>query len=550
MDTTTGVKFNGIKPLTRLAGQAKALAFSTPLYNLTLMGGSPDNLMVIPTDPWPGRSDIGQDILRGSYFFAGELIEMTNVAWEPPAASQDWIAEFHRFNWLRDIKAVSTGAARVRARELISSWIDQYERWTETIWRPDVLGARLSNWIGAFSFYGLSADEEFQAKVRLSISRQTRHLGRVITDGQLTPVESFAALKGLIYAMIAIGSPKKQLEMPFDLVLENIQKQILVDGGHISRSPVKLAQVLMILIDLRTVLNLAKLPVPEQIQFAIDKMVPALKFFRHLDGNLCHFNGGFEWDANLLNCILNLSGASGRPLKRLEHSGYTKLRQGRGVLLVDTGTARCLEESRSVHAAPLAFEYGYGRDRIFVNCGAMSEYGEWFEALRATAAHSTLTIAHRNAVSIDSSGCFNGLPTVKAEHFSEKDCCVLEGSHDGYLPRYGAIHHRRLMLKDAGRALIGEDRLSGATAGSEFAIRFHLHPNSTASRTGNGNEVLIQSKSKMGWRFICKGIDSLELDESVYIGHRGYVRRSQHIILRGTAGMEDSIVKWGVTRSM
>ena len=106
------------------------------------------------------------------------------------------------------------------------------------------------------------------------------------------------------------------------------------------------------------------------------------------------------------------------------------------------------------------------------------------------------------------------------------------------------------MLKDSGRALIGEDRLTGAASGSEYAIRFHLHPNATASLTGNGNEVLIQTKSKAGWRFICKGDVKADLDESVYIGHRGYVRTSQHIILRGTADTDEALVKWGVSQSM
>lgn len=548
MSANKGVKFNGIKPLARFADQAKALAFSTPLYNLTLMGGSPDNLHVIPTDPWPGRSDVGQDIMQGVFTFAGETVEMDTLTWEPAGVSDNWVADFHRFNWLRDVKAVCTGQARLQAREMISNWIDHYDRWQDVIWRPDVLGARLSNWIGAFSFYGLSADEEFQAKVRLSIAKQTKHLARVVTDGHLEPVQSFAALKGLIYAMIAIGSPKKQLEHPFEMVLEEIKSQILVDGGHISRSPIKLSQVLMILIDLRTVLNLAKLPVPEQIQFAIDKMVPALRFFRYGDGNLAHFNGGYEWDANLINCIVNLSGARGRPLKRLEHTGYTKLRQGRGQLMIDTGSAIDAEHSRSIHTAPLAFEYVFGRERIFVNCGAVSEYGHWFEAMRATAAHSTLTVDQRNAVSLNEQGEFTTLPNVHSEYCLESASCLFEGHHDGYMARYGIEHGRRFYLKDAGNVLIGEDKLTGGGAGVPFALRFHLHPSSQATLLQSGGEILIQTKSRSGWRFIAKGAETIGLDESVYIGHRGEIRRAQHIVVRGKTENADTIVKWGLSR--
>lgn len=550
MSATKGVKFSGIKPLTRIADQAKALAFATPLYNLTLMGGSPDNLHVIPTDPWPGRSDVGQDLMRGIFLFAGEIIEMNSLNWEPPGVSEDWVAEFHKFNWLRDIKAVCTGQARLQAREMISNWIDNYDRWQDVIWRPDVLGARLSNWIGAFSFYGLSADEEFQTKVRLSIAKQTKHLARVVTDGQLEPVQSFFALKGLIYAMIAIGSPKKQLEHPFDLVLQQIKSQILVDGGHISRSPITLSQVLMILIDLRTVLNLAKLPVPEQIQFAIDKMVPALRFFRYSDGNLAHFNGGYEWDANLINCIINLSGARGRPLKRLEYTGYTKLRQGRGQLMIDTGGAVSCEHSRSVHAAPLAFEYVFGRERIFVNCGAVSQYGQWFEAMRATAAHSTLTIDRRNAVSVGQNGELVHIPEVRSEYTHESNTSLFEGHHDGYMARYGIMHNRRLYLKDAGNVLVGEDKLTGGGQGVPFALRFHLHPSSQASLVQGGGEILIQTKSRCGWRFVAKGAETIGLDESVYIGHRGEIRRSQHIVVHGKTQNGETCVKWGLSRIM
>ncbi|MGM0422305.1 MAG: heparinase II/III family protein [Pseudomonadota bacterium] len=546
--STSGLKFNGIKPLSRLTDQAKAMAFATPLYNLTLMGGSPDDLHVIPTDPWPGQSDIGQDLLSGRYMFAGEVVEMDTVNWEPQNISVDWLAEFHRFNWLRDLKAVTTNASRLQARQMISDWIDTYDRWHETIWRPDVMGCRLSSWIGAFSFYGLSADEEFQAKVRASIARQTRHLARVINDGKVEPVQSFAALKGLIYAMIAIGSPKKQLEHPFKLVIEQIDKQILPDGGHVSRSPLILSQVLTILIDLRTVLNLAKLPVPGSIQHAIDKMVPALRFFRYADGSVGNFNGGYEGNASLMDCILNLSGARGKPLKKLEYSGYSRLRQGRAMLMVDTGTAVDSVNSRSVHAAPLAFEFAFGRERVIVNCGAVSEFGEWHDALRSTAAHSTLVMDQHNACHLNSDGCFGGLPEVTSSLHEEEDSCLLEGCHDGYLPRYGAKHSRRLLLKDSGNILIGEDKIIGGNAGVPFTLRFHLHPTSQASLVQNGEEVLIQTKSRAGWRFRYQGEGKLSLQDSVYIGRRQQIRRSQQIVIEGISEGAETCLKWGISR--
>jgi len=544
-----GLKFSGIKPLAKFTDQAKALAFSTPLYDLTLMGGTPDNLHVIPTDPWPGRSAFGQDILLGRYLFAGEVIESDTLCWEPQGVSTDWVVECHRFDWLRDLRAVSNDTARITARRMILDWIECYDRWNEVIWRPDVLGARLSNWIGTFSFYGLSADEEFQNRVRLSISKQTRHLARFITDGRVDDVQSLSALKGLIYALIAIGSPKKQLEHPFKLVLEQLDKQILVDGGHVSRSPLILAQVLMILIDLRGVLNLAKLPVPEKIQHAIDKMVPALRFFRFQDGGVGHFNGGFEDNASLLDCILNLSGARGRPLKALEHSGYTRIRQARAHLMVDTGGAKVERaNTRSMHTAPLAFEFSFGRERIFTNCGAVSEFGDWHEALRATAAHSSLVVDECNAAQIDKDGYLKSVPEVASMTHQDEKGILFEGDHDGYLPRYGLKHARRFLLKNDGNTLLGEDILTGGGGATSYTLRFHLHPTSQASLIQNGSEVLIQTKSRSGWRMGFKGEGTISIETSVHIGRHQQLRRTQQIVFTGqTTGSETSI-NWGVSR--
>ena len=67
------IKFNGIKPLQRLGDQALGLAFSNPLYNLTLMGKA-SRLKTLPPDPWPGDMERGHAVLTGNYAFAGQTV--------------------------------------------------------------------------------------------------------------------------------------------------------------------------------------------------------------------------------------------------------------------------------------------------------------------------------------------------------------------------------------------------------------------------------------------------------------------------------------------
>lgn len=78
-----------------------------------------------------------------------------------------------------------------------------------------------------------------------------------------------------------------------------IKEQVLPDGSHISRSPQATFEFFKDLVDLRVALIAARIEMPDELQHAIDRMAPAVKFFRHPDGTLAHFNGAQEGNAHL-----------------------------------------------------------------------------------------------------------------------------------------------------------------------------------------------------------------------------------------------------------
>ena len=78
-----------------------------------------------------------------------------------------------------------------------------------------------------------------------------------------------------------------------------------------------------------------------------------------------------------------------------------------------------------------------------------------------------------------------------------------------------------------------------------LAIRFHLHPQVQASVSQNGQTALLRLPSGTGWRM--RAADhALSLAESVYLGLRGEIRRTQQIVITATAS--DGSVKWALTR--
>jgi uncharacterized heparinase superfamily protein len=221
-------------------------------------------------------------------------------------------------------------------------------------------------------------------------------------------------------------------------------------------------------------------------------------------------------------------------------------------VLADAGTPSSID--RHAHAGTLSFEMSVGKERLVVNCGAaLSDPSEWRRAQRATAAHSALSIADTNSSEIlDGSGgrWLGRRPRqVEAQRDEDNGTVWLTMSHDGYAPVFGVVHQRRLFLDADGEDLRGEDMLQVKTGRDEpprFAIRFHLHPRVQVALNQQGG-ALLRLPSGQGWRFRSAGA-LLELADSIYLGRRGEMRRSQQLVLRGEAQGSETIVKWALQR--
>ncbi len=124
---------------------------------------------------------------------------------------------------------------------------------------------------------------------------------------------------------------------------------------------------------------------------------------------------------------------------------------------------------------------------------------------------------------------------------------LLEMRLDGYRGHVAAAHLRRLYLAAGGDDVRGEDRVEGP-AGRAFAIRFHLHPDVRASVVQGGAAALLRLRSGTGWRLLATGAGIGGLEESVYLGRRDDVRRSQQVVLAGETDAGETVVKWALKR--
>ncbi|MCB9983859.1 MAG: heparinase II/III family protein [Rhodospirillales bacterium] len=553
--------------LQHLKRRASHMAYNSMLYNWSLQGEAPERIAVRPVDPWAGSMEAGHAICEGRLLHEGAQMPFGEDVWFMDALPNGWMVRLHGFSWLRDLRALSgergmSAVARTHAKMLIRSWCAAHERWDAGSWRMDITGERLAMWISAYEFFSAvefiapEEEEAFQDVFFDSCMRQARHLSRALAHegiDECSGARRFQAVKGLLYAGIAFEGYEGWREQALEQLEFEIDAQIAGDGAHRSRSPAQLLDVLQILLDIRTALRAADLPLPEKVQHAIDRMGPALRFFRYNDKHLALFHGAQEGDAERIDAVLSQAGVRGKTLSALPCSGYERLSLGRTCVMMDcTGTVEWPYGSEA-HASPLAFEMTYGRSRLFVNCGAHPLDENWRDALRSTPAHTALSLDARNACEVRGRRvCKGKAGSVVREDL--KHAAFLEAAHEGYVPVNGFTHKRRIYICDQGHDVRGEDVLSADALPArpvDVAVRFHLHPRVMVSLIRDGQEALLRLPGGVGWRFhLATDLHQcmLSLEDSVYLGEGVQPRKTKQLVIYGQLHDKKAKIKWAVQR--
>jgi uncharacterized heparinase superfamily protein len=366
----------------------------------------------------------------------------------------------------------------------------------------------------------------------------------------LEGVPLLKAARGLIFAGLAFPEREDWVVQGFDCVLREIPRQVLKDGGHVSRSPQMLVETIQIMLDLRCALYRANLPVPETLQKSIERSGHALKFFRYADRKLALFHGSQEGTTPLMDAIQAQVASPGKPDHTLKHSGFERVVLGRSLLMLDTGNIPDRPYDRSYHSAPLAFEFAFGRERIFSNCGSHPVNEDWQQVLRHTAAHNALTLNGRPVHEFSGNGSIiRGHSSITCTRTESRESCLLDAMHDGY-SRAGITHRRRFYLSNQGHDLRGEETLSAKKAPSKprrVDLRFHLHSRVLVSLSEDGKDAILQLPSGTSWKFFAVG-GNLALENSISFNTGIRPAKTRQLVVSASMASESLQIKWALQR--
>ena len=522
-----------------------------PLLRWRFLSAKADRLVISPQDLRTADATRASEIYSGQFAFAGKVVICDGRSpFEMTPPSEEWAAALLGFGWLRHLRAAESGITRANARSLVDEWISLQGGWHASGWKPEVLSRRIISWLSQAPLILHEADVYFYRRFLRSLTRQVRYLRHTLQESR-EGAQRLQALIALTYASLSMAGQIRHLRSTVKKLSDELENQILPDGGHVSRNPGALIELLIDLLPLKQAFSSRNVPPPEPLLNAIDRMMPMLRFFRHGDGNFALFNGMGPTAADLMATILAYDDARGEPVTNAPHSGYQRFSSKGLLILMDTGTPPSLALSQEAHASALAFELSKDGHRIVINCGLPATSREsWRQVARATAAHSTVTFGDSSSCRFLSSGSFRkllGLPIVSGPRKIEvtrethDDALVLRASHDGYAERFGIIHQRSLMLSAGGNRLDGEDVFVPVKGGvlpagtqDDFAVRFHLHPSVKASRLTDGHGVMLMLPNREVWTFDAHE-DRVELEESVFLAGPDGPRRTVQIVIHGHA---------------
>lgn len=510
-----------------------------------------DPFEALPVYIAQGNRARGEAILKGDFSAGGQRIEIGQHGdpWTIPLPSLGFARKIHDFSWLYDLAAAGAPSGGPKARELIDRWISVYGKFNTFSWGPDILTCRLIAMAACWSHLLNTDDPNAEAR-RGSFARQMGYL-RKTRNRVSAGLPQLMSQCALSMGGIMLGD-KTLMNKSLDQLDDELEVQILGDGGHISRNPDATRQCLHVLLLIESLLKARKDVPSKPMRRAMDRLSPVISFFTGADGNYSSFNGSGEIPRKYLRELSKRSGVKARTFSYMPHSGYQRLERGGTLLLMDTGETPARPHDHNAHIAPLAFELSRPAGRLIVNCGFNAlQPQSWRAAMRETAAHSTLVIDDCSAGQLISGGLSeklygpavsHGIDHVTAKRNEQDGGIWIDTSHDGYIPTTGLAHNRRIYMDEAGCDIRGEDSLyvpvgkspkvSGATY--PFAIRFHIHPDVRVTLSRDKRSALLILKSGEGWRFRT-GANTLSLEKSVYLARGAQPQRTQQLVISGNA---------------
>lgn len=519
----------------------------------------PLKLVAVPRDHVAGDRQRGAQILAGRLLVGSEVMSLGDLDFAAIAPLSPAGEVLQGFSWLRDLAAAATREKAAPIGEsLAGRWLVAHGTRPDDAWAPHLWGERTLFWSAYAPIILSSSDSGYRSALLNTLARGARHLDST-ADKAPAGLKRVTAWCGVVAAGLLVQGGVPRMARGEAGLARALGSAQFDDGGLISRSP----HEQMLLVDrlglLRACYLAARQTIPEGIETAAAAALSALHGIALGDGALSSWQGCGPGEAARLAALIEGCGLRARPLRQARGWGYQRLSALGTVVVLDAAPPPQSKTSALGSASTLAFEMSDGAQRLIVNCGGPGPLpsalpNDLVEALRSTAAHSTLVLADTNSTNIQADGTLGrGVEDVAIDRREDNDSSRLEASHDGYIRSFGLVHKRSLMLGNDGKEVRGIDQLiprgrKKVKGAAPYAVRFHLAPGVEATITADGMGALLRCKGAPPWNFRCRGGELIS-EESLWIDGRGQPRRTIQLAVTGEISAMGGEIGWQFRRT-
>ncbi|KAG1702797.1 hypothetical protein GQR58_004287 [Nymphon striatum] len=405
--------FDKLRALKLSTGRAYRNAKGKLYSGMTSLSGFtslvPKRLVIEPQDLHTADPQIAQEFYSGHYALGGVTIEVNGLSPFSMQTNGDaWEKELYSFSWLRHFSSNKDTLSDSHARALVKEWIElKPDKASKFNWEIETASKRLISLLCHSIVILSKPDHDFHHQLMRSMGKHIKILRRLIVNAP----EGMPLLYGhlaLTYASICFSGNSSSLNAHRSKLATELRKQILPDGGHVSRNPAMIAEILAFLLPLKEGFAAIDVAPPDELVSAIERLLPALRFFRHGDGTIARFNGVSVTEKDLISTLLRYDESLGQPVLDASHSGYQRANSGKSILIIDTGEPPNGELSAR----------NFSRTLTLDNNGERLYGQEWFSGPNK----GDMRYTTRDKIALR----FHLHPDIKASLSTNSETCLLE----------------------------------------------------------------------------------------------------------------------------
>ncbi|MEY2942571.1 MAG: hypothetical protein RLY97_585, partial [Pseudomonadota bacterium] len=376
-------------------------------------------LLATVANPLAGSKIAGTALRAGHFLVHGLKLPIAQIDYAgigrltPPVERV-----IHGFHWLADLEsAAPREQVTATAERILSAWLAANPTPPAKVgkgaaWTIANSGHRLLGWLIHAPLILSGPDKALRHRILGSMVETARWLDKNVnrSDDLLDRVAGWCAITA---AGLLLPEGRPRLLFGEAGLIEVLGELLGDDGGLQSRSPLGQMEAIALLVRLSACYRATRRDPPAQIQAILNLLVPPLLTLVHGDGSLGSWQGSWAVGADEISALIAATGVRTRPLRDARQWGYQRVSSGKSILQFDAAPPPLARHARNGCASTLAMEFSHAGQRIIVNCGGGAAAGGLMpvrleQGLRATAAHSTMTLDDVNSTAVLINGKIGG----------------------------------------------------------------------------------------------------------------------------------------------